>query len=235
MRIKFEKIKEFYERGDIKSREAIALLNIKFEKLFRTYSIFLDILKTEKNKNILDVGCGDGNLLKVAEDRGLLSFGVDISLSAIRTSQLITKKSKTILARGENLPFKEKFFDYITCLGSLEHFLDQKKALKELKRVSRDDAKFCIMVPNINFWGWRLEGKTGTGQVQEKLLDLNGWKKVIEKSGFSIVKTFKDKHPPKIFNTLSVIERILYEPLWYIVPLKLCPQFIFICKKSSDF
>ena len=36
------------------------------------------------------------------------------------------------------------FFDLATCMGSLEHFLDKRKALGEMRRVAMPDARFLV-------------------------------------------------------------------------------------------
>jgi len=203
------------------------------DRIFGIYKIYLNYLKAKKKKMLLDVGTGDGNLLKAGEERGLKVFGIDISKNAIKISKSLINKSIVAVGSGEELPFTDKSFDYITCLGSLEHFLSINKGLKEMLRVAKGNAKFCIVVPNINFWGWKLKGKLGTEQIQEKLLNLKEWERILERNNFFIIKILKDRHPPKLFNILSIIERIIYEILWHFVPLNLCPQFIFICKKYN--
>lgn len=46
-----------------------------------------------------------------------------------------------------NLKFKEKTFDYIICYHVLEHILDEKKALRELIRVLKNDGVCLITCP----------------------------------------------------------------------------------------
>lgn len=39
----------------------------------------LDLLQVESGGKLLDIGCGNGRLLKVAETRRLITYGIDIS------------------------------------------------------------------------------------------------------------------------------------------------------------
>ncbi len=47
----------------------------------------------------------------------------------------------------QKLPFDDQVFDVIICSHVLEHVPDDKKAVKELKRVLRKDGKMIILVP----------------------------------------------------------------------------------------
>ena len=118
------------------------------------YPMILYYLKVKPTGKLLDIACGRGYLLKAAESKGLDTFGVDISDEAVKLARLNAVKSDIRVSKAEELPYNDKFFDYITCLGSLEHFLKPEEAAAEMVRVGKDDAVFCIMVPNANFIYW---------------------------------------------------------------------------------
>ncbi|MCJ7508538.1 MAG: class I SAM-dependent methyltransferase [candidate division Zixibacteria bacterium] len=118
---------------------------------FEAYPIFLDYLDVKAGRKLLDIGCGTGYLLRAAHQKGLQTYGVDISSEGVRIAKKVSPDSQIIIGKGEDLRFPEDSFDYITCTGSLEHFLDMKKSIKEMIRVGKKDALFCIVVPNINF------------------------------------------------------------------------------------
>ena len=46
-----------------------------------------------------------------------------------------------------DIPFKDNIFDYIICNQVLEHVVNEKKALYELKRVIKPDGRIIITVP----------------------------------------------------------------------------------------
>lgn len=196
------------------------------------YKVFLDRLKV-RGGALLDIGCGTGYLLKQAEQKGLMPYGLDISEEAGKVAKKVATKSEVIVADAQFLPFKDKTFDYITILGTLEHFLHPDVAVKEMHRVCKDNGQLCIVVPNsyhlFDILGVLRTGYSHAGTVQpyEYLATLNEWRDFLEGGGFIVFKVFQDKGPPIKFISLSSIVRAF-------MPLALTYQFVFILKKSSE-
>lgn len=82
--------------------------------------------------------------------------GVDLSEKAITVCKTALLQGDFYSTPAEDLPFEENRFDVVTCLGSLEHFVDPGKALKEMVRVAKNDAIFLLLVPNADFLMRRL-------------------------------------------------------------------------------
>ncbi|ENO12279.1 methylase involved in ubiquinone/menaquinone biosynthesis [Thermoplasmatales archaeon SCGC AB-539-C06] len=206
---------------------------------YDAYPIFLDYLEAQEGKKLLDIGCGTGFLLRAASLKGLETFGVDVSEEAIKLAKKVSPKSFISVGKGENLKFEDNAFDYITCLGSLEHFLDMKKAIKEMKSVAKDNALFCIMVPNSNYFQWKISGKPGTNQqdINENLLSLKQWKTFFIEEKFEILNIYQDKWFMKKINIFSsknlikIIKKIINKLAWFFCPLSCTYQFVFILKK----
>lgn len=95
--------------------------------------------------SICDVGCGTGYLLeRIRGARGTeLSrvTGVDFVLA----ERLPAGDIEWVPARVEALPFPDKAFDTVLCTHVLEHILDYRKALAELRRITR--RRLIIVVP----------------------------------------------------------------------------------------
>ena len=207
---------------------------------YQAYPAFLDYLNVKPTKKLLDIGCGTGYLLKAADQRGLDTYGVDISYEGVKIARKIAPNSKIIVAKGETLNFSNNFFDYITCIGALEHFLDMKKGVKEMVRVGKDDALFCIVVPNRNFLFWKIKATKGTEQqdINENLLLLKEWKSLFIPEGLNILKIYQDRWFMKktnIFssiNPLGIVKRAVYKLAWIFLPLNYTYQFIFILRKE---
>ena len=202
------------------------------------YPVFLDHLDVRPDKKMLDVGCGTGNLLEAASQRGVETYGVDISEEGVKVAQRTSPDSNITVGSGEALRFAEGFFDYVTCLGALEHFLDIDKGISEMIRVAKKDAKFCIVVPNSDWLIYKTTSIDGTDQydINEKLLSLKQWKNIFRTAGFEIIKIRADKWGKKLIDS-SVrnshrVVRMIYKRLWPVLPLKYTYQFIFIMKMS---
>ena len=67
---------------------------------------------------------------------GLAASGIDIPDNAIAVFQDRLPSSELRISPGETLPTPNGSFDIVTCLESLEHFLDQPKAFREMVRVA---------------------------------------------------------------------------------------------------
>jgi len=225
-------IKEYYERHHRERKE-------KSWRPFEAYRSIQKFLNMKKGKKLLDIGCGTGYLLKTAELKGLITYGIDLSKEAVNISKTIANNSQLSIADGEKLPFCDGCFDYVTCLGTLEHFLDANKGVQEMVRVSKNSATICIMVPNINFFGWEFQNK-GTRQINEFLLDLRGWSEILENNGLAIKKIYQDKwlinrtNLLEDKNPLRLLKRLFSKLRWTFLPLNLTYQFIFICGKIQQ-
>lgn len=88
-----------------------------------------------KEKNVLDVGAGDGLIPHILNIRG-----VDIDRDGIAAA----KSKGVIVDYGDaaNLPYKDEEFDAVLMYDTLEHLEHPIESLKEARRVS----KFCLYI-----------------------------------------------------------------------------------------
>lgn len=207
------------------------------------YHWILELLNVQKNQKLLDVACGGGWLLYEGEVKDLECYGIDISKNAIAKARKLNKRSELILSSSESIPFKKNRFDYITCLGSLEHFLNPEKSLKEMSIVLKDSGKVCIVLPNIWFisdvlYGWFTGEGLSHGQEKERFFSLNEAKNLIEKQYlFKIDHITKYNRPPEIINIakpLPIFNKLyilLYKLLRNKIPASASYVFVLICTK----
>jgi ubiquinone/menaquinone biosynthesis C-methylase UbiE len=195
----------------------------------------------EAGRTFLDIGCGTGHLLRAADKRGLETYGTDISDEAVKIVKKTSPNSSVLVGKGEDLQFEDNYFDYLTCIGAFEHFLDMEKGLSEMLRVTKDSARLCLVVPNSNYLFWKLKGEKGTDQqdINEHLMSLKEWREMFEKAGLEIENTYQDlwfKKSIKIFsdlNLLKITKRFIQKYKWLFLPLNFTYQFIFIMKKKN--
>jgi len=146
---------------------------------------------------VLDVACGTGAWLQHLQDMGATPSGVDVSAVAVGNCLERLSGGDILEGTAESLPFADQRFDLVTCLGSLEHFLDQPKALKEMRRVAKQDARILILVPNAGFLTRRLRLYRGTLQasLRETVRSLSEWEEMFYASGLQVDARWRDLHP----------------------------------------
>jgi SAM-dependent methyltransferase len=145
---------------------------------------------------VLDIACGTGDWLALLAARGARVHGIDLSARAIDLARARLPGADLREGVAEQLPFEDARFDLVTCLGSLEHFLDQPKALSEMRRVARPGARVLILVPNAGFLTRRVGLSRGTWQadVRETVRSLDEWNRMLHDAGLEPRARWRDLH-----------------------------------------
>lgn len=155
-----------------------------------------DRLGVSPGQNVLDIACGAGQWLQVAHGRGAEVAGIDISDRAIDVCRKNLPSGNFHVGPAETLPFPTEHFDIVTCLGSLEHFLDQAGALSEMRRVAKPGASILILVPNSGFPPYRAGLYRGTQQknIRETVRSIEEWTKLFNHAGIEVCDRWRDLH-----------------------------------------
>lgn len=172
-----------------------------------------------KDKQLLDIGCGAGQWLMAAAELGAIPAGIDISQVAIDACRKIVPQAELYCGPAEELPFEDRRFDVISCLGALEHFLEPETALGEMVRVAKPKASLLILVPNADFLTRRLGLYSGTHQaeIREDVRTLAGWERLFESVGIRVVKRWRDMH--------VVSMSWIFQGSWYTWPFRAAQAF----------
>ncbi len=108
----------------------------------------------EKEKKVLDVGCGDGILMEFLKNNKKTNIrGLEISKSKVQ--ECIAKGLTVIEGNAEKdlKQFPDKSFDYVVLSQTLQAFLDPELVINELLRVGK---KAIVTIPNFGYWRIRL-------------------------------------------------------------------------------
>jgi len=99
----------------------------------------------------LDVGCGSGSLAFLVKSRFEEVYGVDISPTAVKNAEKLGIKAQKVDLNEEKLPFKDGFFDWVTCLDVIEHVFEPELLVSELSRVTKKGGYTILNTPNIRY------------------------------------------------------------------------------------
>ena len=106
------------------------------------------------NKNIVDVGCGNGRIGRLVAPLAKQYTGLDLSQSVYAfPSYLNTKNVTLVRASGTDLPLKDALADVTICWGVLHHMDQPKKALSELLRVTKPGGSILIFIYSTAYRG----------------------------------------------------------------------------------
>ena len=144
-------------------------------------------------------------------------------------------KPRVVVSDAENMPFCDNIFDFVTFVGTLEHFPNPDMAIKEAKRAAKSDAGLLLLVPNSKYILHLLGYKT-SHQLFDWQRNLNGWKKLFTSNGLKINKIAGDnKHlfNPVSSNKIKVFAKTFIRPFIKFIPLRLSYCFLFICTISE--
>ena len=104
----------------------------------------------QREKSILDVGCGDGELMKfIYENISKKIRGLEISKDNV---QKCIQKGLTVIegiAELDLQQFPSNSFDYVILSQTLQAFLNPEKVISDLLRIGKTS---IVTIPNFGFW-----------------------------------------------------------------------------------
>lgn len=153
---------------------------------------------------ILDIGCGEGNILIALADKFKRLEGIDIVDYRIAKGLKKVKKKKisniklTVSDIEDGLDYKKNSFEVVTCLSIIEYTFDPYYTISEIKRVLRPGGKLIIEVPNSAFllerikllFGGLINAAPAKGWQGGRLHNFTAGSlsQLVQDNGFSIIK-----------------------------------------------
>lgn len=209
------------------------------------YLWLMDQLCLPASGTLLDVACGGGEVVRLAAKRGLEAIGVDISEVAARVAlQSVHPHGSIVVSTGEHLPFPNGYFDFVTNIGSLEHFVAPTLGVREMARVLRPSGRAFVLVPNTfslltNVW---IAFRSGHIAIDRQPIQRYGtraaWIHLLQSNGLTVIHTKKYERPwPRLWvdccyylHRPKELLRLIVSPF---VPLNLAFCFLFTCKRCE--
>ncbi len=171
----------------------------------------VDLLEISGSDSILEIGCGAGDYSREVS-RICDYVGIDLSIQTAAGRY----KNRFLEASGEDLPFRDAAFDKALSINVIEHVLNPKELLFEIRRVLRPGGTLAIATPDIDFFLSRLT-------LDET--HLHAWgREEFERLVSQFFEITDIRHAGSLFN-------------YYPLNLALCriikPDLLITCKKSE--
>jgi ubiquinone/menaquinone biosynthesis C-methylase UbiE len=163
--------------------------------------------------NVLDVGCGRGEILRHCAMLGANAYGIDYAPVAVAMTRRVVRllgdsvPGKTGVARADakKLPFPSEYFDRVLLFDVVEHLhpWELQEAMREIHRVLTPDGRLIIhTAPNVWYDRYaypvvRLfrtlmgQGDQYPKDPRQFLVDVNEHVHVNEQSMFSLSRALK--------------------------------------------
>lgn len=130
------------------------------QHLSRRLAAAFKLAEITPGMQVLDVGCGRGEILRHCAALGADAFGIDYAPVAVKMSQQVIEgvegqtpgKTAVALADAKYLPFPDACFDRVLMFDVVEHLhpWELHQAMLEVHRVLTPDGRFIIhTAPNV--------------------------------------------------------------------------------------
>jgi SAM-dependent methyltransferase len=204
----------------------------------------LDLVAARPGMRLLDVACGEGQLLRTAGRLGLEAHGVDLSELALGRASG-QPGVHVAVGNGESLPYPDGCFDRVMNLGSLEHYEDPLAGAREMARVLSPHGLVCLHVPNTFglrwsvLFAWTHGDVHDDGQPIQRYGTRLQWTRLLEAGSLAVerVIAFDEPadRPPRARDWPGLVMRHpsrALVPASRLLPVDLASLFLFVCRKA---
>ena len=162
----------------------------------------LDGLNLDDVSSMIDVGCGNGWLVRALLSRGVQSgIGLDISPEMIEVAKQANEfgqRENYVVGNGEAIELPDASVDCVTNIESLYYYPNPEAALKEWARIAKPGAQLAMMMdlyeenPATHNWISALN-------VPVHLFSISKLRDLLERSGWGQVEFVQrqDRRPMK--------------------------------------
>jgi methionine biosynthesis protein MetW len=142
----------------------------------------------ERGARVLDVGCGDGELLRIlAERRGVDGRGIELSREGV--NECVAKGLAVVQGDADTdlVAYPDDAFDYVILSQTLQATRQPRAVLEHMLRIGR---RAIVSFPNFGHWRMRLQLLLGGRMPQTNNLPYNWYD--TPNIHFCTIKDFRD-------------------------------------------
>lgn len=110
----------------------------------------LAMLGHKKYHKMLDIGFGSGIFIPELSRRCNHLYGIDVHNNTDMVEDMLRKeglKATLSKASATEIPYPSDYFDCVVCVSVLEHIRDIKNAVREIRRVVKEDGTIVLGFP----------------------------------------------------------------------------------------
>jgi len=169
--------------------------------------------------NMLDWGCGMGQMTYLMQRRGLnvTAFDVRPANDALPDTPLSTTFDIITTEEPTHLPFEDNCFDAALSCGVLEHVDEfsepgnELKSLRELHRVLKPGGQLLIyQLPQVHAWQEAVIRRFKLGYSHPRRYTANEIERMLGETGFAIARLRRANFVPKNLTGMPTTLRRLY-------------------------
>jgi SAM-dependent methyltransferase len=123
--------------------------------------LLTELLEPRNGRRYLDLGCGEGRVMRAVETAGGVAHGVDLN------HDLVTGLNNAVVAQLPEIPMRTGAYDGIYCVLTLEHIQDHQYLFAEAARVVKGEG---VMVLVMNHPTWTAPGSTPITDYDAEIL-----------------------------------------------------------------
>jgi SAM-dependent methyltransferase len=157
------------------------------------YETFLRLCRTEQPKTLLDIGCGEGGFMALAQRQGFVVSGLDLDERAVTYAKTRHHLERVACARWERLhtmgDWKE--FDVITLFETLEHVASPVSLMETVYGLLKSGGSVVITVPRFDRWPPLFDPSVDCPPHHLSLWTANALTTLMQQSGFDRIRVIR--------------------------------------------
>ena len=152
------------------------------------FNLLMKYLNLRGDETLLDIACGDGYWTAKMKPRVQKVFGFDYNHKRLQQARKLVHDFGGIRCNAHVLPYKDAAFDCAIGICILEHFEDDVKALREIRRTMKPGGRLALTVDSFSYPGLTEEEKDKHAKKFSviHLYKIEDLRKKLEKAGFEL-------------------------------------------------
>lgn len=208
----YKTLRIFYVRNKYcytKNINWLYLIFFKFLSFWRGLCVYFEssvfYLHNQKQRKLIEIGCGDGEYLQLMQELGWDVEGIDSDPMAVKTARTNGINVRCIgLDEVESLTDK---YDVVVLRHVIEHLINPNAALIICRRLLKPDGKLVLITPNSRSFGHYLFNARWRGLEPPRHLNIFNMKnlcRITEDCGLDVISSFTTSNAAALIYKSSV-------------------------------